>query len=189
MYAQGENAAAGLLRFGQHLAGAPGDRVVRLAAQAIRGVALGVVVTALVQAALGSIGLAIAGVPYAPLLAVVTFVLCIAQLGPALVLLPAVGWLYWQGASFTASVLLAWSVPVILLDNVLRPILMTRGANLPLLLMFAGVLGGLLSFGLIGIFAGPVILAVTYTLLLAWIGDQPDALPGSEVQSGSSTSH
>ena len=182
MYAQGESAAAGLLRFGQHLAGEPGDRVVRLAAQAIRSVALGVVVTALVQAALGSIGLAIAGVPYAPLLAVVTFILCIAQLGPALVLMPAVAWLYWQGAAGAATVLLGWSLVVVLLDNVLRPILMTRGANLPLLLMFAGVIGGLLAFGLIGIFAGPVILAVSYTLLGAWMGAAPDALPANEVR-------
>jgi predicted PurR-regulated permease PerM len=175
MYAKGEDAAEALLRFGRRLAGEPGDRVVRLAAQAIRGVALGVVVTATVQSALAGIGLAVAGVPFAPLLAAVAFILCIAQIGPVLVLGPAVAWLYWQGAAGTATGLLVWTVVVTTLDNILRPMLMTKGADLPMLLMFAGVMGGLFAFGLIGVFVGPVVLAVTYTLLGAWIGDQPEA--------------
>ena len=182
MYAKGESAADGLLRFGRHLAGEPGDRVVRLAAQAIRGVALGVVVTAAVQAALAGIGLAVAGVPFASLLAVVAFVLCIAQLGPLLVLAPARRVALLAGWGGAATGLLLWTLVVVLLDNVLRPFLMTKGADLPMLLMFAGVIGGLLAFGLIGIFVGPVVLAVSYTLLLAWIGDRPDALAGSEAQ-------
>jgi predicted PurR-regulated permease PerM len=98
------------------------------------------------------------------------------------VLFPSVAWLYWQGATGTATVLLVWSLVVVALDNVLRPILMTRGANLPLLLMFAGVIGGLLAFGLIGIFVGPVVLAVSYTLLIAWMADRPDQLPQGDVQ-------
>ena len=171
-YARGERVADALLRFGRHLAGEAGEQVVGLAAQAIRGVALGVVVTALVQSALAGIGLAVAGVPFAPLLAAVAFVLCIAQLGPGLVLAPAVAWLFWQGAAGAATGLLLWTLVVVTLDNVLRPMLMTKGANLPMLLMFAGVMGGLLAFGLIGIFVGPVVLAISYTLLGAWI-DNP----------------
>ena len=97
--------------------------------------------------------------------------LCIAQLGPALVLFPAVGWMYWTGENAWGTVLLVWSVVVSALDNVLRPVLIKRGADLPLLLIFAGVIGGMLGFGLIGIFVGPVVLAVTYTLLEAWIED------------------
>jgi len=169
MYAKGERVADGVLLFGRHLAGESGDRVVRLAAQAIRAVALGVIVTASVQAALTGIGLAVAGVPFAALLAAVAFVLCIAQIGPGLVLAPAVGWLYWQSAAGAATGLLLWSLMVVTLDNVLRPMLMTKGADLPMLLMFAGVMGGLLAFGLIGIFVGPVVLAVSYTLLRAWV--------------------
>jgi predicted PurR-regulated permease PerM len=169
MYVKGERAADGLLLFGRRLAGEPGDNVVRLAAQAIRAVALGVVVTASIQAGLAGIGLAVAGVPFAALLASLIFVLCIAQLGPALVLVPSVAWMYWQGAPVTATILLVWSLVVMVLDNVLRPILMSKGGSLPMLLMFAGVMGGLLAFGLIGIFVGPVVLAVTYTLLGAWV--------------------
>ena len=169
MYSGGEAAAAAVHRFGRRLAGVYGDNAVTLAGQAIRGVALGVGVTAVVQAGLGGIGLAIAGVPFAGLLTAVMLLLCIAQLGPALVLFPAVAWVYWNGDTGWGTFLLVWSTVVVTLDNFLRPLLIKRGADLPLLLIFAGVIGGLLAFGLIGIFVGPVVLAVAYTLLGAWI--------------------
>ena len=79
--------------------------------------------------------------------------------------------MYWTGESGWGTVLLVWSIVVTALDNILRPVLIKKGADLPLLLIFAGVIGGMLSLGLIGIFVGPVVLAVTYTLLLAWIED------------------
>jgi predicted PurR-regulated permease PerM len=173
LYAHGERAAASALRFGHRVAGEPGEAAVRLAANAIRGVAMGIVITALVQSVLGGIGLAIAGVPFAMLLSGVMFMLCIAQIGPIPVLAPAVIWLYWSGDNVWATVLLVWTVMVGTLDNLLRPLLIRKGADLPLLLIFAGVIGGLIAFGLIGIFVGPVVLAVTYRLLDAWVGDAP----------------
>jgi predicted PurR-regulated permease PerM len=176
MYAQGDTAAAMLVRVGRRLGGEPGGAAVVLAGQAIRSVALGVGVTAIVQSALGGIGLAIAGVPYAGVLAVVMFMFCIAQLGPVLVMLPAVIWLFWSGDNGWGSFLLVVTVVVGTLDNVLRPMLIRMGADLPLLLIFAGVIGGLLAFGLVGIFIGPVVLAVAYTLLNAWV-DRGDAQP------------
>jgi predicted PurR-regulated permease PerM len=171
LYANGEEAARLALRFGHRLAGERGANVMRLAGRAIRGVALGIVVTALVQSVLGGIALVVAGVPFAPLLSGVMFVLCIAQIGPMLVLVPAVIWLYWSGASGWGTFLLVCTAVVGTLDNVLRPFLIKKGADLPLLLIFAGVIGGLIAFGLIGIFVGPVVLAVTYTLLEAWMSD------------------
>jgi predicted PurR-regulated permease PerM len=99
---------------------------------------------------------------------------CIAQLGPALVLFPAVAWMYWSGDNGWATFLLVWSIFVTTMDNFLRPMLIRKGADLPLLLIFAGVIGGMVSLGLIGIFVGPVLLAVTYTLLQAWIADSLD---------------
>jgi predicted PurR-regulated permease PerM len=171
MYADGESAAGTVRRFGRRLGGERGEKVVILAGQAIRGVALGVGVTAIVQTLLAGIGLAVAGVPFASLLSAVILMLCIAQLGPMLVLAPAVAWMYWTGDNGWATALLVWSLMVGSLDNFLRPLLIKRGADLPLLLIFAGVIGGMLGFGLIGIFVGPVALAVTYTLLLAWIED------------------
>ncbi len=169
LYASGETAARGVKQFGRRLAGDQGENSIILAGQAIRGVALGVCVTALVQTVLGGIGLAIAGVPFAALLSAVMLMLCIAQVGPGLILFPAVAWTFWMGDTGWGIFLLVWSMIVTLLDNVLRPILIKKGADLPLLLIFAGVIGGLLSFGLVGIFVGPVVLAVTYTLLEAWI--------------------
>jgi len=177
MYSQGEVAATAVKRFGNRLGGKRGVEVVVLAGQAIRGVALGVGVTAIVQSVLGGIGLAIAGVPFAGLLTAVMLLFCIAQLGPTLVLAPAVVWVYWSGDTGWGTFLLIWTAIVGTLDNFLRPILIKRGADLPLLLIFAGVIGGLLAFGLIGIFVGPVVLAVAYTLVSSWIddGDRLDA--------------
>jgi predicted PurR-regulated permease PerM len=172
MYARGEAVASEVGRFGGRLAGERGENAVQLAGQAIRSVALGVVVTAVVQAGLGGAGLAIASVPFAGLLTAVMLFLCIAQVGPSPVLVPAVIWLYWSGETAWGTFLLVWSLIVITMDGVLRPMLIQRGAKLPLLLIFAGVIGGLLAFGLVGIFVGPVVLAVAYTLLEAWINDR-----------------
>lgn len=177
LYAQGESAARGVRGFARRLAGVHGDKVVTLAGQAIRGVALGIVVTALVQSALGALGLLVVGVPYAAILGALMFLLCLVQIGPLLVLLPACAWLFWSGDTGWGIVLAVWTLVVASLDNVLRPWLIRRGADLPLLLIFVGVIGGLLSFGLIGLFVGPVLLAVTYTLLDAWIGDAYDTPP------------
>jgi len=175
LYANGEVAASIARRLGQRMAGQRGENSVILAGQAIRGVALGVGVTAIVQTVLGGIGLAIAGVPFASLLSALMLMLCIAQIGPSLVLFPAVAWLFWSDATGWGSFLLVWSVIVGTLDNFLRPMLIRKGADLPLLLIFAGVIGGMLGFGLVGLFIGPVVLAVTYTLLEAWMADAPGA--------------
>jgi predicted PurR-regulated permease PerM len=178
LYAYGESAARGILRFGRRLAGRRGESTVLLAAASIRGVALGVVVTAVVQSVLGGIGLAVVGVPAATVLTALMFLLTIAQLGPFLVLLPAAVWLYWSGSTGLAIALVVWTLFVGTMDNFLRPWLIKKGANLPLLLIFAGVIGGLVSFGLVGIFIGPVVLAVTYTLLNAWMDERrPHAHP------------
>jgi len=95
--------------------------------------------------------------------------------------------MYWMGDTGWATALLVWSLIVGSLDNFLRPMLIKRGADLPLLLIFAGVIGGMLSFGLIGIFVGPVVLAVTWTLMQAWIADalghdEPASLPSELAQ-------
>ena len=178
LYANGDSAAAMVRRFGYRLAGERGEDVVRLAGQAIRGVALGVVVTAVLQSLLSGVALAVAGVPFAGILTAVTFMLCIIQIGPALVLLPAIGWLYYTDATGRMAFLLIGTILILSLDNVLRPLLIRRGADLPLLLILVGVIGGLMAFGLIGVFVGPAMLAVTYTLLQAWLGEDAPASTG-----------
>ncbi len=173
LYASGEKAAGEVRRFGYRLGGERGEGAVVLAGQAARAVALGVGVTAVVQSILGGIGLAIAGVPFAPVLTAVMFMFCIAQLGPVLVLAPAVFWLYWGDNTGWGTFLLVWTLFVGTMDNFLRPMLIKQGADLPLLLILAGVIGGMLAFGLVGLFVGPVVLAVAYTLLNAWPADLP----------------
>jgi len=180
LYAQGEDAAGFVRRFAHRLAGRRGEGAVELAGQAIRGVALGVVTTALIQATLAGIGLVVAGVPFAGVLTALCVLLTIAQIGPAPILISAIAWLYWKGDPVWATVLLVWTLVVLTIDNVIRPFLIKRGADLPLPLIFAGVVGGLLSFGFLGIFVGPVVLAIAYTLLVGWVesGD-PDAVDPS----------
>jgi predicted PurR-regulated permease PerM len=173
LYSAGETAARGVLAFAHRLGGTRAEDTVHLAAKAVRSVALGVLVTALVQSALAGLGLWVAGVPHPGLFTAIAFVLAVAQLGPMLVLIPAVIWLYWSGHPGWGTALLIWSIPVIALDNVLRPILIRRGVELPMLLIIAGVIGGLIGFGVIGLFVGPVVLAASYTLLRAWIAEVP----------------
>jgi predicted PurR-regulated permease PerM len=171
LYSTGETATTGLRAFALRLGGVRGDQSVTLAGQAVRGVALGVVVTAIVQSVLGGIGLALASVPFAMPLTLLMFVLAVAQIGPVPVLLCVVAWLFWSGNTLTAWIFLPWAIFVGVLDNFLRPILIKRGADLPLLLIFAGVIGGLLGFGIVGLFVGPVVLAIAYTQLSAWVTD------------------
>jgi predicted PurR-regulated permease PerM len=171
LYSRAEQFSLGIRRFAQRLAGERGDTAVVLASQAIRAVALGVVVTALVQAILGGIGLAITGIQYATVLTVVMFLCCVVQIGPLLVLIPAIIWLYWSGENTWGTVLVIWSLIVASLDNVLRPMLIRMGADLPMLLILSGVIGGMFAFGLIGLFLGPVVLAVSYRLISLWIND------------------
>ena len=171
LYAKGEQATTWIKRFGRRLAGDRGEHSVRLAAQAVRGVAFGVVVTAVVMSVAGGVGLAVAGIPFAAVLTAVMFMLAIAQVGPLLVLVPSVVWLYWSSQTGWATFLLVWTVVVEAVDKFLRPILIKKGADLPLLLIFVGVVGGLIAFGLIGIFVGPVVLAVAHKLLSAWVDE------------------
>ena len=174
MYAGGERATQRLFRFGHKLAGSGGENAIYLAGQTIRGVALGVVVTAIAQSLFGGIGLII-GVPLAGALTGAMLLLSIAQIGVSPVLGTVAAWLYWIGESAWGTFMLVWMIVAGTMDNFLRPVLIRKGADLPLLLVFAGVVGGLIAFGLIGIFVGPVILAIADKLLVAWIdGDVHD---------------
>jgi predicted PurR-regulated permease PerM len=169
LYANGESAVVGLRMFFRRIAGVRGEEVVELSGQAIRGVAFGVVVTALVQSIMGGIGLAVAGIPLVGLLTAIMFILAVAQIGAAPIIFAAAAWSWWQGDTGWAIGLTVWAIIVGSMDNILRPILIRRGGHLPLLLVFSGVIGGLVAFGLVGIFVGPLVLAVAYRLLEAWV--------------------
>ena len=172
LYARGEKVAAILLRFARRLAGTHGERAARLAALATRGVGLGVVLTPLIQSILAGIGMAAAGAPRVGLLSIAVLLSCLAQAGPIPALLIPVIWLYAHGAVFAASGLLAWAVAVHISGPVVRPLLIRRGVDLPMVLIVSGVIGGVVAFGAVGLFIGPVLLAVATTLLQSRMADE-----------------
>jgi predicted PurR-regulated permease PerM len=185
LFYTGERVARATRRFARRLAGQRGEDAAILAAKTIRGVALGIVLTALIQSLLAGIGFLMAGIPAPVLLAAVIFILGLAQLPPFLVMAPAVIWLYWKGDPVWGTVLLVWTIVVGAMDNIVRPILIRKGVDLPLLLILTGVIGGLIAFGILGLFIGPVVLAVTYRLLEAWVeseGREPAPDSGDKCQ-------
>jgi predicted PurR-regulated permease PerM len=171
LYVRGDRVATGLLGFARRLAGGHGERAARLAALATRGVALGVVLTPLIQSILAGIGMATAGVPHFGLIAVGVLVSCLAQLGPLPVLALPVIWLFAQGHTLPASGLAAWALVVHISGPIVRPLLIKKGVDLPLSLILSGVIGGVMAFGVVGLFIGPVLLAVAGTLLESWMTD------------------
>jgi predicted PurR-regulated permease PerM len=178
LYANGEGAARGILMFAWRIGRERAENSVRLAGQAVRGVALGVVLTALIQSAIAGIGLLLAGVPRAGLLIAMVFALGVAQLGPLPVLVPVIIWLFAADHPTMGSVMIVFTLVAAISDNFLKPILIRRGVELPFLLIIPGVIGGMLGFGVIGLFIGPVVLAVTYTLLVEWVRNDPEGTHG-----------
>jgi predicted PurR-regulated permease PerM len=155
----------------ERIAGDRAQRLLAVAGGTVRSVVYGVIGTALAQATLQGLGLWLAGVPAAFFLGFLTFFLSFVPVGPPLVWLSAAVWLLYNGAIGWGLFLLGWGFFVVSgVDNVLRPYLISRGSKLPLLLMFFGVLGGLMAFGFLGVFLGPTLLAVGYVLFLEWSG-------------------
>lgn len=178
MLAGGAQGAALLQRFAERVGG---DRAVGLVAQAartIRAVSLGVIGTSLLAAALQTAGLRLAGIPYAPLLGVVSFVLATMQIGTTPVWVGALLWLVHEGHTGWAIFTAVWGLSLnALVGNLLGPWLISRGTGLPLTVIFLGVLGGLLTWGFLGVFLGPTLLGVGWTLLRGWLGGGAPSAP------------
>ena len=151
------------------VADARGRRFLDITGSTIRNVSQGVIGIALLQSALLGIGMLVAGVPFAGALTFACLVLAIVQVGPNIVMIPVIIWAWFSLPTLTAAVFTAYTVPLLLVDNVLRPIVMARGLQTPMVVILAGVICGTLAGGLIGLFIGPVVLAVFYELVTAWI--------------------
>jgi len=150
--------------------GESGASVVATAQNAVKGVVYGLIGTALAQAAVALVGFLVAGVPAALLLAALTFVLSLVPMGPVIIWGGAAAWLYAQDQTGWAIFMVAYGTLVISsVDNFVKPILMSRAGGLSMLLVVLGVLGGAVSFGFIGIFVGPALLAVGWSLLNTWL--------------------
>jgi len=168
-YRDGYKLAAHLSRFAAKIGGEMGERMLQLSRSTIMGVMVGIVGTAAAQALIALIGFLIAGVPAALLLSDATFFLSMVPVGPPLIWGGAAWWLYSQGETGWAIFMIIWGVAVISsVDNFIKPILISRTASLPILLIALGVFGGVLAFGFVGIFLGPVILALALTLVEGW---------------------
>jgi predicted PurR-regulated permease PerM len=150
-------------------------RFATLTEQTVRGVTNGVVGVAIVQAILAGIGFAVIGIPAAALWAFLCLLLAVLQISIGLVVLPVVVYSFYTYDTLAALLLVAWNVPILALDNVLKPILMGRGVDAPMLIIFLGAIGGFLSFGFLGLFFGAVVLVIAYDLLTAWLDEQPAA--------------
>ena len=148
-----------------------GDELMQLAGATIRNVSQGVIGVALLQTALGGLGLVVADVPAAGFLTFVALLLAIIQIGPALVFLPTVIWYWMTHDTAAALIFTVYMIPVGLVDNVLRPLAVSRGLKTPVPIIVIGVFGGTLSYGLLGLFLGPIVLSVVWTLSRAWLHD------------------
>ncbi|WP_166141973.1 AI-2E family transporter [Methylosinus sp. RM1] len=147
------------------------EHFVELAGSTIRTVSRGVIGVSLLQAAIGGLGLQLAGAPGASLLTLCILVLAIVQIGPLLVVVPSILWAWTEMRTLPALLFTCCMLTVTLVDNVLKPIVIARGLTTPLLVIIVGVIGGVLVHGIIGLFVGPVVLAVAWELLSAWAGE------------------
>ena len=168
LFLPGPRLAAGGRAFANRLIAPRGAHFVDLAGATIRIVSRGVIGVALLQALLAGVILYLAGIPGAGLIAFGVLLLCIVQIGAAPVLLPVLVWIWMNHPTTFSLILTLLLVPVALIDNVLKPILMARGLTTPMLVILTGVIGGTLTQGLVGLFLGPVVLSVFYELLVAW---------------------
>lgn len=166
----------GRLRAGiARIAGDHGGRLANVAVGTVRGVVLGILGTALVQGILAGIGFWIAGIKAAPLLGFATFLLSPVPVGPPLVWVPAGLWLINIGETGWGLFVLLWGMLVVsTIDNIIKPLIISHGSDLPFVLVLLGVLGGVVAFGFIGVFLGPVLLAVGYGLLQEWAAHRPN---------------
>ena len=156
-------------RFAERASPQLGEGFVDLAGGTVRSVARGVVGISLFQAILFGIGALAAGIPLAGLWTFVALILSIIQVGPGLVIVPIIIYAWSSMDTLSAAIFTAYMIPVMLLDNVLKPIVMGRGLPVPMLVVFIGVIGGTMAHGLIGLFVGPIVLALGYELVRAWI--------------------
>jgi predicted PurR-regulated permease PerM len=169
------------LAFSTRLAGERGAEFTDLAAATVRSVTQGILGVAFIQASLVGIGFAVYGVPHAGLWALLCLILAIVQLPPLLIVLPILLYEYSAGSTGIGFFVFAtWSLLASASDNVLKPILLSRGLDLPMLVIFMGAIGGFMRAGFIGLFVGAIVLALGYKLTMAWL--EEGSAPAEEVE-------
>jgi predicted PurR-regulated permease PerM len=178
LYKPGPRIVEGARLFASRLVAPRGDAFVEMAGATIRSVSQGVIGLAVLEALVAGIILLVAGVPGAGLIAFAILLLSLAQIGPAPVLLPLVIWAWTSGATTPAVVITIAAVAILGADNLLKPILIRRGLKTPMLVILVGVIGGTIGYGMVGLFLGPVVLAVFYELVVAWVKNEDPVRSG-----------
>lgn len=174
LYCNGPELSNAVGSLGQNLTGDRGKRLIQVVASTVRSVVEGLLGTNLLQAILGAFGLWVAGIPAALLLGFFVFFLAVIPFGAALIWVPSVVWLATTDHGTTAALLTVWCILVFpVLENVARPYLVKRGSDLPALLLLFGMLGGMSAFGFLGVFLGPALLALVFTLIDEWQTPSP----------------
>jgi predicted PurR-regulated permease PerM len=169
LLANAAGASQAVRAFATRVAGESGPRGVELAAATVRSVALGILGVALIQTLLAGIGFLAVGVPGAGLWALLVLILAVVQLPTFLILGPIIVYVFSTSSMFTAALFAIWIILVGISNSFLKPLLMGRGVDVPLLIIFVGAIGGFVASGLIGLFVGATILALSYKLFLAWL--------------------
>ena len=173
LFNRGPQMADALSAFLNRVLSHRGKELVRLAGATIRNVSRGIVGISLLQSILAGAGFIAAGIPGPGALAFLTFLLGVVQVGPGILLIPIVLW-SWTIMDATHAILFtAYMIPVGLVDNVLKPLLMARGLVTPMPVIMVGVIGGAIAYGIVGLFFGPIVLSVAWAVLAAWINGDP----------------
>ena len=181
LFVPGPRLADVVKTFARRIAADRGVHFVDLAGATVRNISRGVIGVALLQALLAGLILTVFNVPVAGVIAFVVLIFCIVQVGPVPVLLPVIIWAWAAKDTGPALILTLLLVPIAVIDNVLKPILMARGLSTPMLIILLGVIGGTVSYGLIGLFLGPIILGIFYELLMAWVKIEPPRSAKAEI--------
>jgi predicted PurR-regulated permease PerM len=156
--------------------GGRGEEFVDLTRDTIRSVARGIVGVALIQSFLAGIGFLAVGLPAAGLLALICLVLAVIQLGPGLIIIPAIVYVFSTADTLPAVLFAVWGIGVTLLDNLLKPMLLGRGVKVPMVVIFVGAIGGFLAYGIVGLFVGAVVLALGRELFMEWLKEKADGV-------------
>jgi predicted PurR-regulated permease PerM len=156
------------------LAGEKGHEFVQLAESTTRSVVTGVLGVAIIQSFLAGIGLAAVGIPFWGILVMISLFLTLIQIGVFPIVIPAVIYVFATQDTTTGVIFLIWNIVVLLSDNILKPLLLGRGSKVPTLVVFLGAIGGFMKSGFLGLFIGPVVLALSYQLLTIWLNNSND---------------
>jgi predicted PurR-regulated permease PerM len=173
LLAYAEGGARATRAIAQRLAPERGLGFATMAEQIVRSVATGILGVALLQGILAGLGFLVAGVPAAGLLTLICIVFGVIQVGVGIVVIPVVIYLFYTADTLTAVAFLVYAILITPLDNVLKPLLLGRGVQVPMVVVFIGAIGGFINTGIIGLFLGAVIFTLGYGLFMAWL--YPDA--------------